>query len=131
MIRRMWSGIGNNHDEMAQDTSPQEEKNMQLRTGKSLKSAETLASSTDCKGKSPALMQPAVTKQFTADLSSSSGKSSKRRSAPVRKIWPTSTFSLERQPSGVSVDFDLYEEADLPFLDKSTEVGRMVSKKII
>ena len=49
----------------------------------------------------------------------------------MRKIWPTSTFSLERQPSGVSVDFDLYDEADLPFLDKSTEVGRMVSKNII
>ena len=29
------------------------------------------------------------------------------------------------------VDFDLYDEVDLPFLDKATEVGRMVSKNII
>ena len=58
-------------------------------------------------------------------------RSSGRQSPPVRKIWPTSTFTLECQPSGNSVDFDLYDEADLPFLDKTTEVGRMVSKNII
>lgn len=29
------------------------------------------------------------------------------------------------------IDFDLYDEADLPFLDKDTEVGRMVSKNVI
>ena len=28
-------------------------------------------------------------------------------------------------------DFDLYDERDLPFLDKSTEVGREVSKNVI
>lgn len=52
-------------------------------------------------------------------------------SPPVRKIWPVSTFSLERQPEGNQIDFDLYDEVDLPFLDKDTEVGRMVSKNII
>lgn len=50
---------------------------------------------------------------------------------PKRTIWPSSTFSLERQPEGNQVDFDLYDEIDLPFLDKSTEVGRMVSTNII
>ena len=48
-----------------------------------------------------------------------------------RKIWPSSTFALERQPEGELVDFDLYDECDLPFLDKSTEVGCMVSQNII
>ena len=48
-----------------------------------------------------------------------------------RTIWPASTFTLERQPEGTTVDFDLYDECDLPFLDKSTEVGQMVSKNII
>lgn len=49
----------------------------------------------------------------------------------MRKIWPTSTISLERQPSGVPVDFDLYDEVDLPFLDRSSEAGRMVTSNII
>ena len=49
----------------------------------------------------------------------------------MRTVWPTSTMSLERQPSGNPVEFDLYDERDLPFLDKSTDVGRMVSKNII
>lgn len=52
-------------------------------------------------------------------------------SPPVRKIWPVSTFTLEKQPEGTQIDFDLYDEVDLPFLDKDTEVGRMVSKNII
>ena len=40
-------------------------------------------------------------------------------------------MTLERQPSGIPIDFDIYDECDLPFLDKTTEVGRMVSKNII
>jgi hypothetical protein len=40
-------------------------------------------------------------------------------------------MTLERQPAGTIVEFDLYDDCDLPFLDKSTEVGRMVSKNII
>ena len=55
----------------------------------------------------------------------------RHRSPPMRTVWPTSTMSLERQPSGNPVEFDLYDERDLPFLDKSTDVGRMVSKNII
>jgi hypothetical protein len=65
------------------------------------------------------------TKQFKADLATASPPHRKRT------IWPTSTFTLECQPEGNTVDFDLYDECDLPFLDKSTEVGRMVSKNII
>ena len=61
----------------------------------------------------------------------SNGRRSARRSPPIRKIWPTSTLTLETQPAGTSLDFDLYDDADLPFLDKSTEVGRMVSKNVI
>ena len=40
-------------------------------------------------------------------------------------------MTLEKQPSGNPIEFDLYDERDLPFLDKSTEVGRMVSQNII
>lgn len=29
------------------------------------------------------------------------------------------------------MDFDLYEENDLPFLDTKTEIGREVAKKVI
>jgi len=29
------------------------------------------------------------------------------------------------------VDFDLYEESQLPFLDKRTEIGREVASKVI
>lgn len=97
-----------------------------------------MATSTDAKKNSAEqskIYVPASTKQFQADFSGASIKgqrrSSGRQSPPVRKIWPTSTFTLECQPSGNSVDFDLYDECDLPFLDKSTEVGRMVSKNII
>ena len=50
---------------------------------------------------------------------------------PIRKIFPTSEFTLQRQPSGQDVDFDLYNEEDLPFLNKKTEIGRMVSKNIV
>lgn len=54
-----------------------------------------------------------------------------RRKKAVRKIWPMSTLTLERQPEGVLAEFDLYDEDDLPFLDRNTEAGRMVTKNII
>jgi hypothetical protein len=40
-------------------------------------------------------------------------------------------FTLERQPDGGQADFDLYEEAELPFLDRRTEMGREVAQKVI
>jgi len=91
-------------------------------------SAETLASSADRKSSEPALEPTMSTKQFK---SSDFTRRSVKIAPPVRKIWPSSTIALERQPSGNPVDFDLYDECDLPFLDKGTEVGRMVSKNII
>ena len=136
MIRRMWSGLGTGPADGA-DKSPKDQAS-QLRTGKTFRSAETMATSTDAKKNSTEqnkLYMPVSTKQFSADFSESSSKgkrrSSGRQSPPVRQIWPSSTFTLECQPSGNPVDFDLYDEVDLPFLDKSTEVGRMVSKNII
>lgn len=88
-----------------------------------------------------------VTKQFKAefDLDSDQGHTSIRtnrkgqgekkdteRCPPrVRKIFPSGTLTLERQPSGNPIDFDIYDNADLPFLDQKTEVGRMVSKNIV
>ena len=44
---------------------------------------------------------------------------------------PCTVFTLEKQPCGEPMEFDLYEESDLPFLDPSTEIGREVSKKIV
>jgi len=77
----------------------------------------------------------ASAEQFRADLTSGKGRCKGfdrvRSPPPTRKIWPATTMTLERQPSGIPVDFDLYDECDLPFLDRSTEVGRMVSKNII
>ena len=58
-------------------------------------------------------------------------KSKKARTPPIRKIFPISEFTLLRQPSGQETDFDLYDERDLPFLDTSTDVGRMVSGNIV
>ena len=58
-------------------------------------------------------------------------KSRKTRTPPVRKIFPVSEFTLLRQPGNEETDFDLYDERDLPFLDRSTEVGRMVSRNIV
>lgn len=86
-----------------------------------------MASSTDAQKVAPSNrhIAPQSTKQFSAEL---------LLSPPKRKIFPISTLSLETQPEGeegVQVDFDLYHDADLPFLDKSTEVGRMVSQNII
>ena len=149
LIRRMWTGVSQDKDshglksqtqegglkKVANQNNQHDKSPCEDRFGnKSFRSAETMASSTDRKSNEPRHMI-ASTKQFKADLSVSSAKKRSRticaRSPPVRKIWPTSTFSLERQPSGVPVEFDLYEEIDLPFLDKSTEVGRMVSKNII
>lgn len=55
-----------------------------------------------------------------------------RRKQQKRKVYlPCTVFTLEKQPSGDPAEFDLYEESDLPFLDKSTEIGREVSKKIV
>ena len=73
-------------------------------------------------------LAPQCTKQFRAE------DQLQLLSPPKRTVFPISTFSLETQPEdgeAVQVDFDLYHEADLPFLDKSTDVGRMVSKNII
>ena len=142
----MWSGIGSGPEGTTDantlkvpintnhDKSPCERN-----VNKSFRSAETMASSTGRKSSGPS-NEPrlhASTKQFKADFScSSSGKirsrtGSAKMTPPVRKIWPSSTFTLERQPCGVPVEFDIYDEIDLPFLDKATEVGRMVSKNII
>lgn len=65
-----------------------------------------------------------VTKHFSADAdffeqpysSRSSGKNSKKQ-LPVRRIFPVGHLSLEKQPSREVVDFDIYDDADLPFLD--------------
>jgi hypothetical protein len=46
-------------------------------------------------------------------------------------VFPCSVFTLERQPHGEQVDFDLYDEEELPFLDRKTEMGREVAKKVI
>jgi len=54
-----------------------------------------------------------------------------RRKLHPRRINPVDVFTLIRQPGGEEANFDLYEEADLPYLDKSTEMGRMVSKNVI
>ena len=60
------------------------------------------------------------------------GRKNKRAAAPpVRKVFPESEFTLLRQPDEEEVYFDLYNDADLPMLDKSTDVGRMVSKNIV
>ena len=109
-----------------------------LNRNKSFRSAETMASSSsDRKGDDHHAVSHNnllhSTKQFKAEMAFSSASRSGRMSPPLRKrtIWPTSTFTLERQPEGNQIDFDLYDEIDLPFLDKSTDVGRMVSKNII
>ena len=93
-----------------------------------------MVSSTDQKSYSGAydLLTDRTNKQFKA-MDALSGKKRCRgfdrvRSPPIiRTIWPSSTMTLEKQPSGNPIEFDLYDERDLPFLDKSTEVGRMVS----
>lgn len=144
----MWSGIGSGPDgthdanTLKVPNNDHDKSPCERNVNKSFRSAETMASSTGRKS-SGAAHEPrlhASTKQFKADYTSSnssSGKMSSSRakrakmSPPVRKIWPTSTFTLERQPCGVPVEFDIYDEIDLPFLDKATEVGRMVSKNII
>ena len=82
------------------------------------------------------LREVAPTKQFKAEVAPAiqlRAPQTKRKlpALPPRTVWPTSTFTLERQPSGIPCDFDLYDERDLPFLDKSTEVGREVSKNVI
>ena len=46
---------------------------------------------------------------------------------PARKVFPVEEFMLLSQPGNEEVYFDLYNDADLPMLDKSTSVGRMVS----
>lgn len=59
--------------------------------------------------------------------------------SPSPQRWPTkrkvvipcSVFTLERQTWQEQCDFDLYEEADLPFLDKRTDMGREVAQKVI
>lgn len=77
------------------------------------------------------------TKQFKADFDLEDEtylrKGPKRMTPPRRQrtIFPCGKLSLERQPCGTEIDFDIYDDADLPFLDKSTEVGRMVSKNIV
>ena len=50
---------------------------------------------------------------------------------PARKVFPVEEFMLLSQPGNEEVYFDLYNDADLPMLDKSTSVGRMVSKNIV
>ena len=147
----MWSGVGKDKNDLSNQNSAVGTGFMKTATNlshdkipcernvnKSFRSAETMASSTDRKSNGPSseARNIASTKQFKADYCVSSGKKrnrtiSARMSPPVRTIWPTSSFSLERQPSGNPVEFDLYDECDLPFLDKTTEVGRMVSKNII
>ena len=142
IIRKMWNGATAPEptpktEQGSKDISP----NQEIST-KTFCSAETIASSTDCKQIPAHLQVPKSTKQFKADFSCSiSGKSTtsvrlplsqnRRMSPPVRKVWPVSTFSLEKQPEGTMIDFDLYDEADLPFLDRDTEVGRMVSQNVI
>ena len=54
-----------------------------------------------------------------------------RSPSPPRTVFPCGKLSLERQPCGTMVDFDLYNNCDLPFLDSNTEVGRMVSQNIV
>lgn len=54
-----------------------------------------------------------------------------RKSPKARTIFPSDSIALQRQPCGNLLYFDLYDNDDLPFLDKSTEVGRMVSKNIV
>jgi hypothetical protein len=49
----------------------------------------------------------------------------------VKYAPPCSVLELARQPEGTPVNFDLYDDQDLPFLDDSTEMGRMVSNKVI
>ena len=145
----MWSGFGQNSQGSENEDSPayhdcgsglptgssfqkevsrQATQQMFLR-GKSFQSASTMGSSSSDRKSENQINLLRSTKQFKAELSLSES----RVSLPMRKrtIWPTSTFTLECQPEGGTVDFDLYDECDLPFLDKSTEVGRMVSQNII
>ena len=118
-------------------------------TDESLTLSENQLSVTDRKSKNSqnqAKLLP--TKQFSADfdldsedyslrMSPSKLKLQSRKklgyklSPPPRTIFPCGKLSLERQPSGNLIDFDIYENADLPFLDKNTEVGKMVSKNIV
>lgn len=140
LIRRMWTNISAPNEAQGAkpfDKSPQmaTERTSLPRQSKSLRSAETQASSTDRKSNDSAPEQTSnvSTQQFQANVSVKKRRtiSERVRSPPLRKIWPTSTISLERQPSGIPVDFDLYDEVDLPFLDRSSEAGRMVSANII
>ena len=55
------------------------------------------------------------------------GRTPRRR----RVILPCEEFKLERQPHGEEAYFDLYNEAELPFLDRRTEIGREVAGKVI
>ena len=48
-----------------------------------------------------------------------------------RVVLPCSVFTLTSQPDGEAVDFNLYEEENLPFLDRRTEMGREVAQKVI
>lgn len=38
---------------------------------------------------------------------------------------------LNTQPEGDTKEFDLYDDTDLPFLDRRTEMGREVASKVI
>ena len=111
MIRRMWTGFGNEtagSSALVQasvkrnnetDRSPAAAGEGAQVCNKSFRSAETMASSTA--RKIPAhLSVPKTTKQFKAEMSASSGRCSavsrQCPPPPVRTIWPTSSFTLER-----------------------------------
>ena len=85
----------------------------ELCANKSFESAATMVSSTDRKSNSidPEHMAAFSANQFKADLSTNKRSlSSVSKHQPVRKIWPQSSMTLERQPSGIPIDFDLYDE---------------------